>query len=105
MTDERWQRMSLAAQLMNVGSEVSRFRSLSRTGDAESADRALCRALDLMDATVRVAHGLHRKRELLRIRSFLAQALEYPAEAAEPLQTVEAEFAPFAARVAMERGV
>ena len=69
------------------------------------ADAALCRALDLMDATVDAAKGAARKRGLLRLRAFVADALVDAVNADTSLKAVTSELAPFAVRVAQERGV
>jgi hypothetical protein len=69
----RWRELSLAAQLGNVGSEVSRARNW-RDRNPRLAEAAFERALELMDLTLadtkhRGTHG--RLRELARAREVL----------------------------------
>lgn len=49
---EKWQAMSFAAQMGNIGSEVGRSAKAYASGDTQSFDGACMRALDLFDATV-----------------------------------------------------
>jgi hypothetical protein len=66
----RWWTLSLAEQLGNVGSEISRaIRWTSR--NPEAAQAALYRALDLLDLTLadpRWLQARHRLREIARVR-------------------------------------
>lgn len=66
----RWQRMSLAEQLGNVGSEYSRARKWKEKGNVEFFDKAFVRLLELLDMTIMDNrwHGVRRK-ELARVRS------------------------------------
>ena len=69
----RWQEFSLAAQLGNVGSEVSRARNW-RDRNPRIAQAAFERALELMDLTLADPkhRGARRRiRELARVREVL----------------------------------
>ncbi len=68
----RWFRLSLAEQLGNVGSEVSRALSWQERGNVDYCRRAVERALELLDLTL--ADGRHRGRlrEIARVREVLA---------------------------------
>jgi hypothetical protein len=69
----RWQELSLAAQLGNVGSEVSRARNW-RDRNPRIAQAAFERALELMDLTLADPkhRGTRRRiRELARVREVL----------------------------------
>jgi hypothetical protein len=73
----RWFDYSLAQQLGNVGSEVSRALKW-RTRNAEIAQRALERALELIDLTLddpRHRASVARMRELCRVREVLVDFL------------------------------
>ncbi|MGH6691624.1 MAG: hypothetical protein ACREF4_13210 [Gammaproteobacteria bacterium] len=65
----RWAALSLAEQLAHVGSEVDRAITAWAAQRSDRFDRALARALELFDLTVRDDrwHG-HRRREILRAR-------------------------------------
>lgn len=65
----RWSTLSLAEQLANVGSEVDRAIAAWAAQRADRFDRALARALELFDLTVRDDRWRgHRRREILRAR-------------------------------------
>jgi hypothetical protein len=67
----RWVELSLAEQLGNVGSEVSRALNWKQRGDAEHCARAVERALELLDLTLADARHRGRRRELARVREAL----------------------------------
>src|ERR687892_2077914 len=65
----RWNTLSLAEQLANVGSEVERAFRAQQSGRVERRDRALDRALELFDLTAADDRWRgHRRREILRAR-------------------------------------
>ncbi len=68
MDEQRWHSMSLARQVGNIGSEISRARHWEEKGDKTSRDRALERALHYLDLTTKQDMPLTRRRELLRFR-------------------------------------
>jgi hypothetical protein len=68
----RWFEMSLAEQLGNVGSEVSRALTRQQRGDVEHCTRAVERALELLDLTLADTKHRGRLREIARIREVLA---------------------------------
>ena len=70
LADGRWWTMSLAEQLGNVGSEVSRAIRW-RSGNPETAQAAFYRALELLDLTLadpRWIKSRPRLREIARAR-------------------------------------
>lgn len=72
----RWQRLTLAEQLGNVGSEVDRAISWRRRGDPARSGAAFERSLELLDlsiADLRWRAG-RRLRELTRARELLCEA-------------------------------
>lgn len=77
MAAGRWWQLALAEQLGHIGSEVSRtLRWQSR--DAEIAQRALERALELIDLTLddpRHRRSAARLREIARVREVLLDFL------------------------------
>ncbi len=72
LANGRWQTLSLAAQLGNVGSEVGRALARERTGDTIQRERALERALELLDLTLADTRWRSRLKELARAREVLA---------------------------------
>jgi hypothetical protein len=65
----RWQTLTLAEQLANVGSEVDRAIRAREAGRSARFERALDRALELIDLTVQDERWRgHRRREILRVR-------------------------------------
>jgi hypothetical protein len=88
----RWHELSLAEQLGNVGSEISRAIKWS-TRNADTAQAALYRALELIDLTLddpRHRQSPPRLRELARTREvvvdFFAGANEYGSTSASLLR-------------------
>lgn len=66
----RWDALSLAEQLGNIGSEISRAIRWTDRNPA-TAQAALYRALDLIDLTLddaRHRRSVHRLREIARVR-------------------------------------
>ena len=68
----RWNLLSFAEQMANIGSEIERTISRKKKGRPEISTRAFERALELIDLTVADAKNLTRLRELLRVRESLA---------------------------------
>jgi len=78
----RWHELSLAAQLGNIGSEISRA---SKWGDRNSAvsRSAFERALELLDLTLddaRHRRSMARLRELARVRELVVDFFDGPNE-------------------------
>lgn len=71
---ERWFCLSLAQQLGNVGSEISRARQCETAGDETNREAALSRALDLLDVTLddERLRATGRRKEIARLREVLA---------------------------------
>ena len=69
----RWFSLSLAEQLGNVGSEVSRAVRW-KNKDISLFDKALVRALELLDLTLCDERWIKRLKELARLRELLCDA-------------------------------
>jgi len=68
----RWLTLSLAQQMGNIGSEVSRAFRWQEKGNREQAMKALNRGLELFDLTLADArYGFSRKKEISRARESL----------------------------------
>lgn len=74
LTDERWQKLSLAEQLGNVGSETSRALKWRGKDDA-LYQGALQRAFELIDFTLADFRWRGRLKEIMRLREILADAM------------------------------
>ncbi|MBU4455431.1 hypothetical protein KJ586_02890 [Patescibacteria group bacterium] len=68
----RWQKMPLAEQIANIGSEVERTIIWKNKKNKEYADLAFERALELLDLTIGDKKNKKRLKELTRVREALA---------------------------------
>ena len=71
LANGRWAKMSLAEQMANVGSEVSRALNWQKKDKKELSQRAVNRALDLIDMTIASVKKYARLKELFRVRESL----------------------------------
>jgi hypothetical protein len=77
LSQGRWQAMSLAEQMANIGSEVSRALTWREKGNLSMSGKALERALELIDLTSSVRLGLGRQKEIRRVRETLVDYFLY----------------------------
>ncbi|OJI06383.1 hypothetical protein BK004_03895 [bacterium CG10_46_32] len=77
----RWQELSFAEQMGNIGSEVSRAASADKRGDVERRNKSIERALELVDLTLQNQASLLRRRELALFRGTIEAAREGSADA------------------------
>ena len=68
----RWAEMSLAEQMLNIGSEVSRANRWRIKGNEEQCRRAADRALELLSLTIDAQRGRHDLGEFCRLYEVLA---------------------------------
>ncbi len=68
----RWAEMSLAEQMLNIGSEVSRANRWRIKGNEEQCLRAADRALELLSLTIDAQRGRHDLGEFCRLYEVLA---------------------------------
>lgn len=66
-----WQKLSLAEQLANVGSEVARAIIWKNKNNPAYSQEALVRALELLDLTIAGQNNYFRLKELTRLREAL----------------------------------
>ena len=69
----KWQKLTFAEQMANIGSEVSRAIKWRNT-DSQIFQRAIERALELIDLTVTDPRWCKRLKEILRMREFFCEA-------------------------------
>lgn len=74
--ERRWQSLTFYEQMGNIGSEVGRAMNAIRHGDEQALQGAYFRGLDLIDTTVKRLTNSGRRRELLRLREQLSEAIE-----------------------------
>lgn len=73
----RWQTLTLAEQLGNVGSEFERVLAAKKIGDKDRVDKALGRFLELFDLTLADGRWAgSRRRELARLREQSLEEME-----------------------------
>lgn len=66
----RWSEMAFAAQMANIGSEISRARKWKVKEKPDMMWKALERGLELLDFTISASQG-SRLHELLRLREVI----------------------------------
>ncbi|MEK7580111.1 MAG: hypothetical protein AAB465_00640 [Patescibacteria group bacterium] len=69
----RWQTLSLAEQMGNIGSEVGRAANWQKK-DKKLFEGAVSRALELLDLTISDGRWRKRLKELTRVRELLGDA-------------------------------
>ena len=67
----KWVQLSLAQQLGNLASEMTRARHWEMKNDVVNCNRALERALDLLDLTLTDNRWRFRRRELTLLREII----------------------------------
>ena len=67
----RWKTLTLLEQMANVGSEVERALNWRQKNNPEYAQRAVDRALELMDFTLDSEKSPARLKEVARVREVL----------------------------------
>lgn len=90
-----WQKLSLAEQLGNIGSEVSRARRWLGK-DQKSYDGAVERALELFDLTLGDPRWRKRLREIARLREVFCDAITGGKEYGSTLKDLERDLFYFA---------
>ncbi|MBR0171063.1 MAG: hypothetical protein IJQ14_09590 [Bacteroidales bacterium] len=68
----RWAQMSLAEQMLNIGSEVSRANRWKAKGNEEQCHRAADRALELVSLTIDANNKRPGLKELCRLYEVMA---------------------------------
>ena len=72
MSPEKWQTLTLAQQMGNIGSEIARARHWEERRDLKEKERALERGFELMDLTLADPRWRKRLKELCRFREVMA---------------------------------
>lgn len=69
--NDRWKSLPFLVQMANVGSEVERALRWKAKHNPSSCEKALDRALELLDLTLATATRFRRLKELARVRELL----------------------------------
>jgi hypothetical protein len=72
MNIERWHQFSLAEQMGNIGSEISRAYFFEQNQDSQQRTKALERTLELVSLTIDDKRYLGRLKELCRLQELIA---------------------------------
>lgn len=91
----RWRTLSLAEQLANVGSDVGRAARWYGK-DPQRCEQAFLRALELLDLTIADERWMGRRKELLRARELLCDAMHGGTTYGCDLASLDRYFFPFA---------
>jgi len=67
MNIEKWEKISFAGQMGNIGSEINRVIYWHELGEKKKKENALWRALELIDLT----NSLRKSREIFRLREVI----------------------------------
>jgi hypothetical protein len=73
----KWQVLSFAEQMANIGSEVERTISWKTKGRPDYSERAFERAIELLDLTIADVRNRKRLKELCRVRELLADTFAF----------------------------
>ncbi len=71
LASSRWDKMPLAEQMANIGSEVSRALNWQKKGRKDLSQRAVNRALELIDLTTLSKKEYSKLKEISRVREAL----------------------------------
>lgn len=85
----RWQKLTLAEQLGNIGSEVTRMRIWQEKGDQQNFWSAGERALELIDLTLADKRRLPQLREIARLREVVTDIMTGSKEYGSLIKTIE----------------
>src|SRR3989344_8321404 len=94
LANGNWQKLSLAEQLANIGSEVGKAAKWQNK-DRQLFEGATQRALELLDLTIEDPRWRKRLRETARLREVFCDALQKKQEYKTTLKDLEHYFFPF----------
>lgn len=72
VNQQRWEQLSFAQQLGHIGSELSRARHWEARNDSLSREKALARALELLDLSLDDDRWKSRLKEVARLREIVS---------------------------------
>lgn len=92
----RWQALSFAEQIGNIGAELARVKSWSVKGRDEYKVKSLERVLELIDLTLTNTKQPSRLKETARLREVVAGLFVSSEDTLKVLQSLERFYLPFA---------
>lgn len=95
-TVERWPTFSFEEKMGNLGAEIARAKNWEQKGDKEYRDRAIGRALELVDLTLATEKTFPRLKEVARLREVLCDIFAGTKQYQVSLQDLENYCLPFA---------
>jgi hypothetical protein len=95
LTGERWQRLSLADQIANIGAEVARAARAKNAGDEDRLRRHLDLALELFELTLDDERWRGQRVEIARTRELVCDFLAGDNEFESTAESMDAYFLPF----------
>jgi len=98
----RWHTLPLLEQLANVGSDVARAARWYAK-DPHRCEQAFARALELLDLTIEDARWIGRRKELVRARELLCDAMDGGTTYGSDLASLDRYFFHFAIAVRARR--
>lgn len=72
LAEGRWAQMSLAEQMLNIGSEISRANKWMAKGNDTHCKNAAYRALELISLTIDAQKNVHSPKEFTRLFEVVA---------------------------------
>lgn len=94
--NNKWRTYSLAEQLGNIGSEVGRAIHWQKKNNKELRNKAVDRALDLLNQTIADPRWHGRRKELIRAKNIAADFFYGTNEYQETAERLEKYFFHFA---------
>lgn len=77
LSAEQWDEAGFAAQMLNIGSEISRAINWRDKNQSQRVEDCIYRALELLDMTISGTSGFCRRRELCRLRECIVDYFLY----------------------------
>lgn len=96
LSQGRWQELSFAEQIGNIGSELSRAKSWSVKGNNEYKIKSLERALELIDLTLSNREERTKIKELTCLHQVVSSLLEKSDNSITIFKSLESFYLPFA---------
>ena len=93
----RWAEMSLAMQMLNIGSEVSRAEKWKKKNNMEQCQNAVFRALELIYLTIEAQRGKHSLKEFCRLKEVIPDYFLYDNQYNTDIISLQRYFDQFAA--------
>lgn len=99
----KWFALTLLEQMGNIGSEVGRAVKWQTRGDLDARDKALERALELLDMTIADKRWQKRVKELCRARELLKDVFYGDHQYGDSPEAMEKYFFQYAVAARLKR--